>query len=1125
MAVNKLFGTEEKDVLTSKNGANYLSGLEGDDKYIVNNIKKSWTMIDDARQNYADMEGFFNDVNGVFPTAYAGNDTVQINNVNANDLLLFFDVKNPNNEYADVDETLCIVHKSMFDTVMKQVMNYNLHDKFPTKGAVEIDYYFGNNPKYANNDSDSTTFGDNRIEHIQVSKDGVTKEISNIDKYINDVRTKVEDVLNGSEYSTAMEMLFDKKLSKKDKNRLMACYKTPMDLIITGTEKNNKIYAESGSDTIVFNDNSGNDTLYNANGADKLKFEDVEVSFLMKNGNNLYIYYGNEDENRVCLSNYYKSKDKLDTYTDKFGDHLISNQQIMVTGKGKIVGTEGDDIVEGSAKSDKIYGNGGNDKLYGDWGNDIIYSQSQVGSTVVLAGEEGNDKLYAGNGTDIFEFGEAYDKGEGKDVIYNADSADKLRFINIKFNDLKFTKSGNNLVITIADLNNLSDDAKAAYKNFQVTLSNYFKNESKPDEIEFIDINNPEEIKTASIFNDAKIYVSSKDKSIPEGFNKVITGSSKSDTITIGSGNGSVAPGKGNDIIHAEGSTCTINLDELDGVDTVYADSSSKITLNYIGTEEEIRFFKSSDNNHLDLIITRGLDFKKDMIIIKDYYSNQPDISYQFNDGNIQTIKSDFLDDLNAYYYPDKSKSGVIQAIGEKENIISLSKSIYFTSNEYTNDTYIVSNARNYTNITDYSGEDTLQINNITESRLKMFFNVNKENGLNVDNKALYLFDSKDATLSNLTKCLTAPNRTAYKGITIDDYLGNGKIEHIMAADANGDNSTEVDAQTKIYVVAREIQKYLQELSDKGKNYNSAAELLIYERDSKIKNKLLNLYLKTDVDKIMSEGYTFNYKHNLITSGSTLTGSDNDDIFLLNNDKNDRRNYSNLTFNGGAGNDEYQINTQRGSANTDFIYGSTVNNLNIVDTSGDDTYKVGPNIASLENSKYGISITDYEGDDTYELSTDLALGLGSATAPKRTIIDDKAGDNKLSLVGNETNVGVRFSVTLNENGGYTVGKDLIIVNSQMSFEDERFMDKNYDGCGICVKDYFENNNMSIDLNGKTLNADYLNQIAQEVAGWLSDKGYTSTNDNNIYGYNDEQLLTYFNNSNVWQDTTSGATAS
>ncbi|MCM1265894.1 MAG: hypothetical protein NC200_06815 [Candidatus Gastranaerophilales bacterium] len=1268
---NTQIGTSGNDELTiSKNGFNYVMGLEGDDKYIINNIKKSWTIVDDALQNYEDMEGIFDDYNTVTPMTDGGNDTVQINNVNANDLILFFDVA-ANDDVdvdVDVDESLAIVHKSLLDSVMTQIKKFNENDKLPSKGAVEIDYYFNNSDRKGN-----------QIEHIQVSKGGVTKEID-VDAYISKVTEKVKDVLNKYDYSTAMEMLFESKASAKQIKELKACYKSPIDLIITGTSnKNDKIYAEAGADTIVFDVNSGDDTVYNAAGADKLQFEDVEVNFLMKNGNNLYLNYGNN--NQVTLSNYYKAKDKLDTYTDTDYEgnqtlHKISEQTIRVTGKGKIYGTAGNDIVEGSEKADKIYGQGGNDELYGDWGNDVIYSQSQVGDTVLLAGEEGNDKLYAGAGTDIFYFGEAYEKGEGKDTIYNANSADKLRFVNINFDDLKFTKSGNNLVITIANMDNLSEDAQAAYKNFKLTLSNYFKNNNndKLDTIEFleiggdVDLNDPKNTTTAYI-SDAKIYVSGSGKITASDFDDIITGGKKADKITTGAGddvitggkgndtitlgagnkelnfnngdgndtiyvNGSdsvkinlekcdsidyirgqnkaandlyierkytdakgkiktetiaiknyftdepnisvisdgktqslsditftikgnekkggelqgtngddilrgsdkvdtiwtnggndvIYAGKGNDIIHAEDTTCTINLNELDGVDTIYANSNSNIVLNYIGTEEDIRFFKSSDNSNSDLIIARGLDFKNDIVIIKDYYNNaygdRPVVSYQFNNGDAQIVDDKFLANLNAYYYPDKSNSGVIQVSDENGSIVSISKSILFTSQYDTNDTYIVNNARNYTNISDRAGEDTLQVNNIAEDKLKMFFNVNKENGLNVNNQTLYLFDSKDATLANLTKCLVSPNLSAYKGVQIEDYFNTGKIEHITVADVNGDNSKEVDAQTKIYVIAREIQKYLQELSDKGKYYNSAAEVLLYG-DSKTKTNLLNIYLKTDVEKIMSEGYTFDYRHNLMTSGSTLTGSDSDDKFYLNN-TNSRNNYSNLTFNGGAGNDEYQINTQLGSANTSYYSNSSVSELNIVDTAGNDTYKIGANLASMY-SQYGVSITDYEGDDNYELSTFLAYDGGSATAPGKTIIDDKAGNNTLSLVGDETNIGVRFSVTLNDDGGYTVGDDLIIVNSRMSFEDEKFIDVNFGGCGIWVKDYFENNNMSINLNGKTLNTDYLNQIAANVAGWLEDKGYTSTTEV-VSGYNSELLLAQFNLGNVWQDTPSGMAA-
>lgn len=1260
VAITTIKGSGTDDVLTvSKRGLNYITGLQGDDKYIINNIKNSWTIVDDTVKNYDDLQEAFEFLNFDVSPVYGdgGSDTVQINNVNANDLILFFDVGITGDD-ANLDESLCVVHKSYINSVISQIKNFNNNDKLPSKGAVEIDYHFNS---------------ENSIEHIQVSQNGVIKEID-VTKYMEEVTEKVQVVLDKYGYSTAMDMIFN---SKTPINELTACYKTPMDLIIQGTTNNDNIYAEAGSDTIIFNDESGYDTLYNATNADKLVFEDVEVSFLMKNGNNLSIYYGNENENVVTLSNYYKSniEKRLDTYTDHMGEHSMKAQTIMVEGKGKIYGTEGNDIVEGSEKADKIYGNGGNDELYGDWGNDVIYSQSQEDKTVLLAGEEGNDKLFAGAGEDVFYFGEAYDKGEGKDVIYNANSDDKLRFANIKFEDLKFAKSGNNLVITIADLNKLSDNAQSAYKNFQVTLSNYFKNEDKLDCLEFINDENSENITTASI-KDTVFYVSGSGKINASDFDDIITGSKKADkittgvgkdvitagkgndTITLGAGNKSlyfnngdgndtiyvndssatvniylkdcdsidyikgqgkaindmyierrykdskgksivetitlknyfsydnpditvydgetpqkvsevvytikgnvkkggtlegtnadevllgtdkvdtilanggndvIKAGKGNDIIHAEGSTCTINLNELDGIDTVYANSDSKITLNYKGTEEEIRFFKSSDNNHSDLIITRGNDFSKDVIRIKDYYTGsyfqqKPSISYQFNGGDVTELLIDDLKNISSYYtenaidlvsdytYIEKNPCKIVAGdMKTGYTFITNGGSIINSKESKTNDTFIVNNiAKSLTFIEDSSGvNDTLQINGVnSEAGINVFFDVNANSGFSsgITTSDLFIVSSgsKTSNISVLNDCINKFMLMPSKGICINHYFDeyvtgipsySGLVENVKLADVNGDNAETIDMQTKVYVIANKVQEYIEDLNEQYKkgiikqSFKSASDILRYGTKTQ-KNELYKIYSKTDVNKELENGYEFNSANHLIRNGINISGGSSSDKFIINNSTSNLKLYEDVTLNGGAGNDFYDINSVNNIENNSYHENAKIYNLKINDISGDDTYILGNSLYSGRgysgiNGDTSYYITDYDGIDNYFVS-------GSLLDKVETIIDDKSGNNTLEIKGGYTssNMTVLFDVILDDSEkGFHIGNDLRIVYPDSTGGNFIFGDNLQ---GIRIKDYFSDENtgnMSIKVDNEYLSESSINEIASNIASWMSNNDY------------------------------------
>ena len=98
----------------------------------------------------------------------------------------------------------------------------------------------------------------------------------------------------------------------------------------------------------------------------------------------------------------------------------VSSQTPAVppTCKGKpatIVGTNGNDVRNGTPGRDVIVGLGGNDKLSGRAGNDLICGSSGKDT---LKGDKGKDKLYGGAGRDTLKGGPGRDKlrgGAGRD--------------------------------------------------------------------------------------------------------------------------------------------------------------------------------------------------------------------------------------------------------------------------------------------------------------------------------------------------------------------------------------------------------------------------------------------------------------------------------------------------------------------------------------------------------------------------------------------------------------------------------------------------------------------------------------------------------------------------------------
>ena len=105
------------------------------------------------------------------------------------------------------------------------------------------------------------------------------------------------------------------------------------------------------------------------------------------------------------------------------------------TGKSYALGGAGNDTLNGNSGIDYLDGGAGNDKLYGGSGADTL-----IGGT-------GNDYLDGGYQGDTYIFS----KGHGQDTVsdYSAGLAgeDILKFTDVNFTDVKFTKDSDDLLL------------------------------------------------------------------------------------------------------------------------------------------------------------------------------------------------------------------------------------------------------------------------------------------------------------------------------------------------------------------------------------------------------------------------------------------------------------------------------------------------------------------------------------------------------------------------------------------------------------------------------------------------------------------------------------------------------
>ncbi|MBW4659644.1 MAG: tandem-95 repeat protein [Drouetiella hepatica Uher 2000/2452] len=139
----------------------------------------------------------------------------------------------------------------------------------------------------------------------------------------------------------------------------------------------------------------------------------------------------------------------LPTPLDKDGNGIPDFLEPPVGARGSqggdnVVGTSGDDILNGFSDIDVLRGLGGNDlinggssrdTIYGDEGNDILnggsdddYMEGGIGNDR-LSGGTGNDTMFGGDGEDILDGGEGNDLirgNRGKDIINGGDGNDRL---------------------------------------------------------------------------------------------------------------------------------------------------------------------------------------------------------------------------------------------------------------------------------------------------------------------------------------------------------------------------------------------------------------------------------------------------------------------------------------------------------------------------------------------------------------------------------------------------------------------------------------------------------------------------------------------------------------------------
>ena len=376
--------------------------------------------------------------------------------------------------------------------------------------------------------------------------------------------------------------------------------------VIHGGDGNDRIYAHDGDDTLI--GGKGNDVLDGSYGADTyifakghgqdviseydtyqsgkqdtLRFTDVnynDVRFRRENDDLiLFGYHGND---RITIQNFYNN-DYYQIENFQFADRTLSLEDMRREGIN-FVGTEGDDELTDAHDE-----------------NEVSF----------FTGGKGNDVLDGSYGADTYIFA----KGHGQDVIseydtYQSGKQDTLRFTDVNYNDVRFRRENDDLILF------------GYHGNDRITIRNfYYDDYYQIENFQFADRTlSLSELKTIGM----PLMGTHGDDEIQDwDSNAVIHGGDGNDRIYARDGDDTLIGGKGNDVLDGSYGADTYifakghGQDVISEYDTYQSGKQDRILFEHINRPDELWFSRQGD----DLTIKEW--HGKESLTIKDWYAHE----------------------------------------------------------------------------------------------------------------------------------------------------------------------------------------------------------------------------------------------------------------------------------------------------------------------------------------------------------------------------------------------------------------------------------------------------------------------------------------------------------------------
>jgi VCBS repeat-containing protein len=313
------------------------------------------------------------------------------------------------------------------------------------------------------------------------------------------------------------------------------------------------------------------------------------------------------------------------------GDDVLNGSH----GPDTLIGLGGNDVINGGNNHDRLSGGAGDDELNGSHGNDILFGglgndslNGGNGNDFLSAGEgdntligsNGNDELIAGSGND------SLDGGNGNDILNAGDGNNIL--IAGHGNDVLTSGSGNDTLNggTGNDILNAGDG------------NNTLIGDHGNDELTS---GSGDDTLNGGTGNDILNAVDGNNTLIGDHGNDQLTSGSGDDTLDGGTGNDIFSAGAGNDQMFGGHGNDIYQFNN--GFDNdIISETSGSDTVNFSGVDhQDLWFWRSGDDLKIGVL---NMD---DQLTIEDWYSNgnkrvetfnTQDDSFVLSESNVQQL-------------------------------------------------------------------------------------------------------------------------------------------------------------------------------------------------------------------------------------------------------------------------------------------------------------------------------------------------------------------------------------------------------------------------------------------------------------------------------------------------------